>query len=221
MYYIYRHVRLDTNEVFYIGKGKKVRIFHKTYTEEYKRAFSKFSRNKYWKNIINKTDYKIEILYESNSSEDICHKEIEFIKLYGRKDLKLGTLVNMTNGGEGIPGRINTKETISKMSNTAKSIMTSERKQNMINRLKPTQFKKGNKSLNSKKVCQYSLDNLFIKTWETMSDASKTLNVPLSKISNCIHEKRKSTGGFKWYLEVNIFGPEHLRHINNKDYEQM
>jgi hypothetical protein len=33
--------------------------------------------------------------------EESCEKEIELIALYGRRDLGLGTLVNLTNGGEG------------------------------------------------------------------------------------------------------------------------
>ena len=49
---VYRHRRLDTFEVFYIGIGK---------TE--KRAYSKKNRNKWWKNIILKTEYSVDGLY--------------------------------------------------------------------------------------------------------------------------------------------------------------
>lgn len=99
-FYLYRHIRLDKNEPFYIGIGTKIKIFN-TFQMEYKRAFSKNNRNKHWHNIINKTDYKVEILLESNDYKWIKQKEIEFITLYGREDLKLGSLVNWTNGGEG------------------------------------------------------------------------------------------------------------------------
>lgn len=90
---VYRHRRLDTNEIFYIGIGK---------TE--KRAYFKFNRNKYWNNIINKTEYGVEILYPDISWEDACELEQFLIQEYGRRDLGLGPLVNMTDGGEGTLG---------------------------------------------------------------------------------------------------------------------
>ena len=101
MNYVYRHIRKDTNEIFYIGIGSDT---------DYKRAFSNKNRNIYWRNISCKTDYDVEIIYESEDYNFIKKKEIEFIKLYGRKDLGFGTLVNMTDGGEGVLGRIVSKE---------------------------------------------------------------------------------------------------------------
>jgi hypothetical protein len=97
MAYLYRHVRLDKNEPFYIGIAKDE-------DKKYKRAYSKYYRNKYWHNVIELTQYEVEILLINLTWEEACQKEIEFIKLYGRKDLKLGSLVNMTNGGEGNKG---------------------------------------------------------------------------------------------------------------------
>ena len=38
--------------------------------------------------------------------EEACEKEKEYIKFYGRRDLGLGSLVNMTDGGEGGLGKI-------------------------------------------------------------------------------------------------------------------
>jgi len=100
-YYLYRHIRLDKNEPFYIGIGSKS---YARRLDGYDRAFCK-TRTNYWKNIINKTNYEVEILLESDDIEFIIKKEIEFITLYGRKDLKEGNLVNLTNGGEGTYGR--------------------------------------------------------------------------------------------------------------------
>ena len=98
-YYLYRHIRLDKNEPFYIGIGTKSELDIKY--NIFKRASSIFGRNGHWQNIVNKTNYTIQIMYESNCKEEIIEKEKEFIKLYGRRDLGLGTLVNMTDGGEG------------------------------------------------------------------------------------------------------------------------
>lgn len=106
-YYLYRHIRLDNNEVFYIGIGKK-RKHYTNYRTEYCRAFS-IKRSNFWKKIINKTDYKIEIVLESTDRKFIENKEVEFIKLYGRRNLKQGTLVNLTDGGEGVVNHIPSK----------------------------------------------------------------------------------------------------------------
>ena len=86
---VYRHRRLDTNEIFYVGIGKR-----KT------RAYSKSSRNKMWMDITNKTEYSIEILAEDLELEDAKELEIFLIQEYGRKILGTGKLVNITDGGD-------------------------------------------------------------------------------------------------------------------------
>jgi predicted GIY-YIG superfamily endonuclease len=91
--YVYKHIRLDTNEVFYIGIGNQ---------KNYKRAYSKHNRNLHWKNVVNKTEYIVEIVKDNLSWEDAVKLEIELIKKYGRSDLNEGTLVNMTDGGDGV-----------------------------------------------------------------------------------------------------------------------
>lgn len=100
-HYLYRHIRLDTNEVFYVGIGTKYKPFS-SYKTEYTRAYiTKEGRSTFWKRITSKTEYRVEIMFESNDYDFIKEKEREFIKLYGRRDLGEGTLVNMTDGGEG------------------------------------------------------------------------------------------------------------------------
>jgi hypothetical protein len=88
---IYKHIRKDTNEIFYIGIGKtKYRIN------------SKSGRNHYWHNIVNKHGYTTEIILENITWEAARNEEIRLIAKYGRKDLGNGTLVNMTDGGDGV-----------------------------------------------------------------------------------------------------------------------
>lgn len=79
--------------MFYIGIG-----------DNEKRAYSQRSRNRHWKNIAKK-GYEVEVLFEDLTWEQACEKEKEFIALYGRKDLGAGTLVNLTDGGDGALGR--------------------------------------------------------------------------------------------------------------------
>jgi hypothetical protein len=95
MAYVYRHIRLDKNEPFYIGIG---------ISKNYHRAYSKKGRNKIWKSIINRSKYDVEIIFDDLTWEQACQKEMEFIKLYGRIDNKNGTLSNLTDGGDGTIG---------------------------------------------------------------------------------------------------------------------
>lgn len=107
MGYLYQHTRKDTGQVFYVGISLN--------EDNYKRAFDKRRRNKYWKSIVNKTDYNVEILYKNLSVEEVKVKEKEIISLYGRKDLGTGILANLTDGGEGVVGYKHTKEALLKL----------------------------------------------------------------------------------------------------------
>lgn len=110
---VYKHIRLDTNEVFYVGIGSQK-----------KRAYSTYKRSKFWHSIIEKTDYEVVILKENVSVEEAYQMEKDLIKFYGRRDLGLGTLVNMTDGGDGRFGAIASEETRRKMSQSRKGLNT-------------------------------------------------------------------------------------------------
>ena len=92
---VYRHRRLDTNEIFYIGMGYL------------KRAYSKDAakRNQIWNRIVNKTEYEIEIVAEDLDWNTACELEILLIQEYG-----LTNLSNFTLGGEGCLGYSHTEE---------------------------------------------------------------------------------------------------------------
>ena len=105
-HYLYRHIRLDKNEPFYIGIGtKNIKDFNSNLDSVvYRRAFKK-TRNSLWDNIVNKTPYRVEIILESDDYEFIKEKEKEFIELYGRINCCSGILSNLTKGGDGSVGR--------------------------------------------------------------------------------------------------------------------
>lgn len=127
-YFVYRHIRLDKNIPFYIGVGTKT-SYTNTFNEIHRRAFVRFGKNLIWKRIIAKSEYKIEIVLESNNYEYILGKETEFIKLYGRKDLNTGSLANLTDGGIGnknMPKRKCSEETKKKMSDSSKGVSKSK-----------------------------------------------------------------------------------------------
>jgi hypothetical protein len=142
-YYIYRHVRLDKDEPFYIGIGH-----NNSKHLRYKRAYQKSSRNKYWKNIVNKTEYLVEILVDGLSKQEGFNSEVWWISFYGRKDLNKGTLVNLTDGGESGEGRINkpvSEETKKKISIAGKNRNVSQETRDKI-----SAAKMGNKSLSGR-----------------------------------------------------------------------
>jgi hypothetical protein len=93
MAYVYIHKRNDNNQIFYVGIGSDT---------DYKRASDKKSRNRYWNFIVKKVGFKFEIIEDNLSWEDASEREKYWIKIYGRKDLNEGILVNMTDGGDGL-----------------------------------------------------------------------------------------------------------------------
>lgn len=117
-YYIYRHIRIDKNEPFYIGIGTKSEQDLKY--GYYGRASAKHIDNNIWLKIIAKTEWKWEILLESDDKNFISEKEKEFILLYGRKCDNSGTLANLTLGGEENHGYKHTDEAKKKISESQK-----------------------------------------------------------------------------------------------------
>lgn len=107
---VYRHIRLDKNEPFYVGMGNKAR------------AFTNKGRSEFWNNIVSKTDYRVDIIFEGLTVEEAIEKEIEFIKLYGRRDKGLGSLVNLKDGGEGFQGQIPWNKSLSLKEETKQKI---------------------------------------------------------------------------------------------------
>lgn len=103
--YIYRHVRKDTNKVFYVGKGSTSvsSLNSNSIKKKYKRAFSRSNRNNWWLNISN-LGYVVEIISCNLTQEEANELESFVIQEYGRKDCNIGCLVNLTDGGEGTLG---------------------------------------------------------------------------------------------------------------------
>lgn len=102
MAYIYRHIRLDKNEPFYIGIGNDSSFIRAN-------DFKPNRRNDIWNKIFSKTDIEVEILFDNLTWNECCEKEKEFIKIYGRIDNKTGILSNLTDGGDGSVGIVITE----------------------------------------------------------------------------------------------------------------
>ena len=95
-YYVYQYIREDGSP-YYIGKGKGNRAY-----------------------INNRSTPKppeidrIILIKENLTEEEAFDLECKLIALYGRKDLGTGILRNLTNGGEGVSGRLSKPESIQK-----------------------------------------------------------------------------------------------------------
>ncbi|KKM07134.1 hypothetical protein LCGC14_1736930 [marine sediment metagenome] len=108
-YYIYMYLD-PANVPFYIGKGQGDRYLiskHLTIT-------NRLLRNKIRK--VGVTNVKIHFLHENLTEKEAFSWERYWIKYIGRRDLKEGTLCNLTDGGEGTSGHTHTEESKQKMS---------------------------------------------------------------------------------------------------------
>lgn len=50
----------------------------------------------------------------------------------------------------------------------------------------------------SKSIEQFDLDGNYIKTWESLAEASKTLNISRGTLCSCLKGSIKSCGGYQW-----------------------
>jgi hypothetical protein len=194
IYYVYRHVRLDKNEVFYIGKGT-ANLKAKSYKAFYNRAFCSSKRGNLWSKIANKTEFIVEIVFQCSDEWLTLSKEIEFIKIYGRKNLKTGTLANLEDGGKTPLNRVVSEETRIKL---RKSCWTKGR----FGALHPF----------SKKLYAYKIDGSFHKEYNSMREAEEDLNISDGAI--CSNLKGKSQF-VKGYVFRNTYEGERIK-INFK-----
>jgi hypothetical protein len=97
-FYVYEWFKVDTLEVFYVGKGTG------------NRRFELHNRNQYFNNIYKKYECAVRLVYQSLTNEEACQLEIERIaemKSIGQAKC------NLTNGGTGFstgdlnPNRLN------------------------------------------------------------------------------------------------------------------
>lgn len=193
MAYLYRHIRIDKNEPFYIGIGSD---------NSYRRANETSRRNIHWKNIVKKGEYKVEILLDDLTWEQACEKEKEFIALYGRANLNNGSLCNLTDGGEGL---INpSKETRDKKRNSmiGKNLGSSNGMTKLENRIKVSNSRKGRftgkESFVSRSVNCYDLQGTLVATYDSIIEAERQTGVKNPNITKVCKGLRKTAGNFIW-----------------------
>ena len=107
-FYVYIHKKKSNGEIFYVGKGRK------------SRAYQKHSRSRFWHSVVDHHGFSVEIVFKDLSETEAYAKEVELILHYGRRDIGTGTLVNLTDGGEGGCGFVLTDEQREAMSKRMK-----------------------------------------------------------------------------------------------------
>ena len=100
IYYVYQYLREDLTP-YYIGKGKDKRAW-----EPHKRSNGT--------DLLPNDNSKIQVVAKTLSENEAHLLETKLIEKYGRKDLGTGILRNLTDGGEGVSGMIQTSEHIAK-----------------------------------------------------------------------------------------------------------
>lgn len=108
--YVYRDPSRD-NEPIYVGKGSGRRAWAHLKPIKRRHPFTQRLNKMIRENV----QPDIEIIACADEAEAF-KIETELIAKFGRKDLRLGTLLNMSDGGEGPSGRIFSNEVRAKMS---------------------------------------------------------------------------------------------------------
>ena len=93
-YYVYAHRKATTGGIFYIGKGTG------------RRAWYTIDRNPFWQAVVRKHGFTVEIIEDQLQEWYAYELEQTLIAGYGRRNVGTGILTNITEGGKGVSGII-------------------------------------------------------------------------------------------------------------------
>jgi len=217
---IYTHTRPDTGTIFYVGIGLR------------KRPYTKFSRNKHWKNIVakNNGEFIVDIIGDDLPWEFCCEVEKGLIKTYGRTDNRTGILCNLTDGGDGTHGWIASEQTKSRIGE--KSVgrffsSESRAKQSLAHKgRKQTPEARQNVKIGYYRTRGWVLDQVCVSTGKVLetflgaSQANRKLGVNISSVSMVLSNSRGlvQAGGFGWKKNYDILA---LDRLLNEEYPEL
>lgn len=158
----------------------------------YKNQYTEWNSNKILKPTKNNKGYLYVTLKNGNlSSKVLVHRLIAktFINNYENK-----SYINHIDGNP--------------LNNNISNLEWCTQKENMEHCFNILKFKGSNykkyceKSNNHKRVIQLDKNGDLIKVWECIKNASVSLNIKPSCISNCLSNKCKTAGGYIWEYDL-------------------
>ena len=178
---VYRHIRLDKNVPFYVGKGKN------------NRAWSKL-RNNYWHRIVNKYGYRVEIIKEGISEKEALLIEFNTIKMYK----SLGYCeANLTNGGKGgLSGFSHSDQTKKLIGESKKGKKFPNLSKSATGRILSESMKLKISTTLGSKLVRVLKDGKIIGRWINLNKCAKDLNLYRPNITHCLKGRIKTTGGY-------------------------
>ena len=207
-YYVYEWIRLDTNEPFYVGKGKDDRCYKLTR-----------GNNNHFNNIVKSIPVVVNILHDNLDEETAFGLEVWYIREY--RDIVGYDLTNINDGGEGCAlvgknspwyGKHHSEETKKKISKnhadmkgknspwygkhhseeSKRKSSQSHKKENLSKETieKMRSAKLGKKNNNAKKIICITTKQVFYTT----RDGAKFYDIDNSSIVKCCKGKLKSAG---------------------------
>lgn len=127
MFYVYRYIDPVRNVAIYVGKGKNGRMFDHLKRKDIHPLVRKLQKMKSLG-----IEPLIDKIIDGVDEELALLVEMEAISKYGRKDLGTGTLLNLTNGGEGTSGYVYTESHRQKISDGRKGKTFTEKTKRAI-----------------------------------------------------------------------------------------
>jgi hypothetical protein len=125
--YVYKNYQFDY-EPFYVGKGQGYRYRNHLFKSSMNSDRNKLKINKI-KKILEETGNEPLIIRIGNFDENSAIKWEKFlIEIIGWKDLNKGPLTNLTDGGDGVSGVIQTEDHKQKFQNGSKKYWTAEKR---------------------------------------------------------------------------------------------
>ena len=223
IFYVYHLIDPFTNEIFYVGKGHGNRMFD--HEKEVRRNIIPHKNKHLYYKIKKILSLRGNIIYKKvlEGVDEISSllKETQDIKLIGRSNLKLGTLCNLTDGGEGSCGLTYTEEMRKfrsslfsgeknpmygkNHSELTKKIISNKRKTRVWNFKHTNEHREKLKINNpggkatSIKVCQLDNNKNIIKIWDSISTASKSINSSKGNLCQSI-KKQWLCKGYYWKI---------------------